>query len=278
MSNNRNDEIMAALTDGIAQLTSSQRWQDWLVTQSRFHRYSFRNTMLILMQCPEATRVAGFRAWQLLGRQVSKGEKAIWILAPVTRKATVDAHDSDVSTDSKARVLVAFKPACVFDIGQTYGEDLPEVCTLLDGDGENVAGVFEHLVAVAQSIGYTVENAEFADSRNGDCAFDLHRIRVASDRSPVQRIKSLAHELGHAMLHEQCDDRRLAELEAESVAFVVCASLGINSDEYSFGYVATWAGGGDEAIAKITQSASRIQHTAASILSSFETEQREEVA
>jgi len=125
------------------------------------------------------------------------------------------------------------------------------VCTLLDGDGENVAGVFEHLVAVAQSIGYTVENAEFADSRNGDCAFDLHRIRVASDRSPVQRIKSLAHELGHAMLHEQCDDRRLAELEAESVAFVVCASLGINSDEYSFGYVATWAGGGDEAIAKI---------------------------
>jgi antirestriction protein ArdC len=275
MASNRKDEILDALTDGIAQLTSSGRWQEWLRTQSKFHHYSFRNTLLIMIQSPDATQVAGFRAWQLLGRQVRKGEKAIWILAPVTRKVNEDTG-SDGDTRDKARVLCGFKPAYVFDVAQTDGEPLPEVCSLLDGD--DVAGVFERLVAVAHSIGFTVEDAEFADSRNGDCTYDLRRIRVARDRSAVQRIKTVAHELGHAMLHEHCEDRRLAELEAESVAFVVCANLGINSDDYSFGYVATWAGGGDEAIAKVTQSAGRIQHTAAAILSSFQTEQQEEVA
>src|SRR4029077_18835414 len=93
---NRRDEILAALTDGIAQLTSSGKWQEWLTTQSKFHHYSFRNTLLIMIQRPDATRVAGFRAWQLLGRQVRKGEKAIWILAPMTRKiGDEDGADRD---------------------------------------------------------------------------------------------------------------------------------------------------------------------------------------
>jgi antirestriction protein ArdC len=275
MTSNRKDEILGALTEGIAQLTSSGRWQEWLRTQSRFHHYSFRNTLLIMIQRPDATQVAGFRAWQLLERQVRKGEKAIWILAPVTRKVNED-NDSDGNASDKTRVLCGFKPAYVFDVAQTDGEPLPEVCTLLGGD--DVAGVYERLVAVAHGIGFTIEDAVFDDSRNGDCTHDLHRIRVASDRSPIQRIKTLAHEIAHAMLHGEPHERARAELEAESVAYVVCASLGINSDDYSFGYLATWAGGGDEAIANITQSAGSIQHAAAAILASFETEQQEEVA
>jgi len=275
MTSNRKDEIIGALTDGIAQLTTSERWQQWLTTQSKFHHYSFRNTLLITIQRPDATQVAGFRAWQLLGRQVRKGEKAIWILAPVTRKVN-DEGTTDGDTTDRTRVLCGFKPAYVFDVTQTDGEPLPEVCTLLDGD--DVAGAYEQLVAVAHGIGFTVEDAVFTDSRNGDCTHDLHRIRVASERSTVQRIKTLAHEIAHAMLHGKPHERARAELEAESVAYVVCANLGINSDDYSFGYVATWAGSGDEAIANITASAGSIQRTAAAILSSFETEQQEEVA
>jgi len=109
MSNNRNDEIMAATYRRASRSSPAPTLAGLARHPEPFPPLQLRNTMLILLQCPEATRVAGFRAWQLLGRQVSKGEKAIWILAPVTRKATVDAHDSDVSTDSKARVLVAFK-------------------------------------------------------------------------------------------------------------------------------------------------------------------------
>ena len=110
-------------------------------------------------------------------------------------------------------------------------------------------------------------------STNGDCTYELHRIRVEVSNSPAQRVKTLAHEIAHAILHEGFKDRRLAELEAESTAYVVCASLGINSEDYSFGYVATWAGGGDEAVAGIKASCDRIQKTAASILRSFEADE-----
>jgi antirestriction protein ArdC len=271
---NRKDEIIGRLTAGIEQLTSSQRWQEWLAVQGRFHHYSFRNTLLIQLQCPTATRVAGFRAWQELGRQVRKGEKAIWILAPVTCKR--EASDISVADGDSARVIVAFKPACIFDVSQTDGEPLPEVCSRLDGSAPD--GVYEHLIAVAHSIGYSVEDCDFTDSRNGDCTFDLHRIRVHRHNASAQRLKTLAHELAHAMLHENAQDRSLAELEAESVAFTVCAALGIASDDYSFGYLTTWIGGGDSAIAAIKESASRIQQTADRILVAVESKSASNVA
>jgi antirestriction protein ArdC len=260
-TSDRKDEMIGRLTAGIEQLTSSQRWQEWLAVQSRFHHYSFRNALLIQLQCPEATRVAGFRAWQELGRQVRKGEKAIWILAPVTRKR---GGDDVVDDDSNARILVAFKQACVFDISQTDGEPLPEVCSRLDGAAPE--GVYDNLIAVAHSIGYSVEKDYLPGARNGDCDFVRRHIRVEVANAPAQQVKTLVHELAHAMLHENTQDRALAELEAESVAFVVCAALEVESDDYSFGYVTRWAGGGDNAIAGIKESAVRIQQTADQIL------------
>ena len=215
-NSDRKDEIIGRLTAGIEQLTSSERWQEWLAVQSRFHHYSFRNTLLIQLQCPEATRVAGFRAWQQLGRQVRKGEKAIWILAPVTRKRS----DDDVEDDGKSRILVAFKPACVFDISQTDGEPLPEVCSRLDGAAPD--GVYDELITFAHSIGYSVEEDYLPGGTNGDCNFTEHHIRVEVTNAPAQQVKTLVHELAHAMLHENAKDRALAELEAESIAFVVC--------------------------------------------------------
>jgi antirestriction protein ArdC len=266
VSNNGKDEILERLVDGIGQLTTSQRWQEYLAVQSRFHRYSFGNTLLIHLQCHEATRIAGFHAWRKLGRNVRKGEKAIWILAPVTRKASDEPSD-DTATDAKVRTLVAFKPAAVFDISQTDGEELPEVVTRLEGD--DVDDAFTRLAGIARGLGYTVEE-DYLHGPNGVCNYTERRITIEVGNQPVQQVKTLVHEIAHAILHEDSKDRALAELEAESVAYVVCAVLGIDSGDYTFGYVTTWAGGGDEAIAGIRAAGTRIQRTANDIVSQLE--------
>jgi len=259
---NKHPELIAQLTEGISQLTSSEDWQHYLDFQSRFHRYSFGNVLLIAAQCHEATRVAGFHAWRKMNRFVRKGEKAIWILAPMVYK------NSDAEDGESDRILRGFKFVPVFDVAQTDGEELPSICSRING--EDPAGHYAQLVTVAQFIGFTVEDHEFGGSTNGDCTHSEHRIRVEAQNTPAQRIKTLAHEIAHALLHESYDNRALAELEAESTAYVVCQALGIDSSDYSFGYVATWAGGGEEAIAGIKASGERIQKSAATILRAFE--------
>jgi len=265
-------ELLEKLAEGISNLTSSEEWQRHLDVQSRFHRYSFGNVLLIAAQCHEATRVAGFNAWRKMNRSVRKGEKAIWILAPMVYKKA-DAEDGEDD-----RAIRGFKFVPVFDVAQTDGEELPSVCTRLDGDDTD--GHYDQLRTVARSIGFSVEDHEFVGSTNGDCCHSEHRIRVETTNSPAQRVKTLAHEIAHALLHEKFDDRALAELEAESTAYVVLSSLGIDSSDYSFGYVATWAGGGEQAIAGIKASCERIQKSAASILRAFEpaAEEQEQAA
>jgi antirestriction protein ArdC len=259
---NNHPELIDQLTAGIANLTSSTEWQHYLDFQSRFHRYSFGNVLLIAAQCHEATRVAGFNAWRKMNRFVRKGEKAIWILAPMVYK------NADAEGGENDRVIRGFKFVGVFDVAQTDGEELPSICNRIDGD--DPAGHYARLVTVAESIGFSVEDHEFGGSTNGDCTYDRHRIRVETQNTPAQRVKTLAHEITHALLHEGYKDRALAELEAESTAYVVCQSLGIDSSDYSFGYVATWAGGGEEAIAGIKASGERIQKSAATILRAFD--------
>jgi hypothetical protein len=156
----------------------------------------------------------------------------------------------------------------VFDVAQTDGEELPTVCSRLDGD--DPIGAYDILFEVARSIGFTVVPHEFDGTTNGDCSHSECRIRIEIRNTPAQQVKTLAHEIAHALLHEKFESRALAELEAESVAYVVCQSIGIDSGDYSFGYVATWAGGGEQAIAGIKASGERIQKTAATILRAFE--------
>jgi len=131
---------------------------------------------------------------------------------------------------------------------------------------------------VAQSIGFTVEDHEFDGTTTGDCTHSGQRIRVETRSTPAQRVKTLAHEIAHALLHEKFESRALAELEAESTAYVVCQALGINSGDYSFGYVASWAGGGAQAIAGIKASCERIQRSAATVLGGFEPGAKAEAA
>ena len=187
---NNHTELIDQLTEGIANLTSSENWQHYLDFQSRFHRYSFGNVLLIAAQCHEATRVAGFNAWRKMNRFVRKGEKAIWILAPMVYK-NADAEDGE-----NDRVIRGFKFVGVFDVAQTDGEELPSICNRIDGD--DPAGLYAQLVTVAESIGFSVEDHEFGGSTNGDCTYDLHRIRVEAHNTPAQRVKTLAHEITHA--------------------------------------------------------------------------------
>ncbi len=262
MTANNHPELIEKLTEGIANLTSSEQWTRYLDFQSRFHRYSFGNVLLIAAQCHEATQVAGFNAWRKLNRFVRKGEKAVWILAPMVYKKA-DAENGD---DEK--VIRGFKFVPVFDVAQTDGDELPSICNRLAGDDPD--GRYATLLTVAASIGFAVEDHEFDGSTNGDCCHSEHRIRVESRNTPAQRVKTLVHEIAHAVLHEKFDSRALAELEAESTAYVVCQALGIDSGDYSFGYVTTWAGGGGEAIAGIKASCERIQRSASTILRAFE--------
>jgi hypothetical protein len=242
-------DVIDQLRQGVAALTSTDQWTRWLRVQRRFHHYSWGNSLLILMQRPDATRVAGYHTWRSVGRQVRKAEHGIAILAPVVRRQRVE----DEGDDGTERVIVgqptAFRLARVFDIAQTDGKDLPEVVSRLTGN--DAGSRFTGLVKVAATLGYSVDVSKLPGERNGDCTFELKRIRVREGLELAQSVKTLAHELAHAILHSEADcsgpTRSVAELEAESVAFVVCDGLGLDSSAYSFGYIATWAGGGGDA-------------------------------
>jgi antirestriction protein ArdC len=252
-------ETLAALEQGVLELTTSQRWTDFLRAQSTFREYSYRNALLIAKQCPQATRVAGFRAWRSLGRDVRKGERAIWILAPRSAPHLSDGEEPKV---------VGFVSVPVFDVSQTEGNDLPVICSKLSSwaGGE----IFVQLCGVAKSLGFTVELCHLEGGVNGECVFTQRLIRIEEGNRTAQRVKSLAHELMHAVLHARASDRAQAELEAESGAFIICKELGIDSDEYTFGYLASWAGDGSFALASIHESCEQITVAVRQILSLYE--------
>jgi N-terminal domain of anti-restriction factor ArdC/IrrE N-terminal-like domain len=247
-------ELTAALRAGVARLTSSPRWQRHLAFQAAFSQYSFGNVMLIASQRPDATQVAGYATWRTLGRVVRRGESAIWILAPVHRSLDGRREEPD------RRGVVGFRRVAVFDIAQTEGDDPPTVVEPLEGD--DGAAVYPMLVDVAAELGFEVADAVLDGTTHGACDFARRQIVVEVANAPAQRVKTLLHEVAHAILHEAEENRPRAELEAESVAFIVGRGIGLATDAYSFGYVATWAGGGPQAIEEITRCGHRIARAA----------------
>ena len=263
--------LLESLGEGIAELTTSEKWKQYLDVQSKFYRYSPNNVMLIMLQNPYATRVAGYRAWQAMDHQVRAKELALRILAPMT-------YQKDGPEGEKTSEIHGFKTVPVFDISQTEGPDLPDVVSKLEGLAPE--GVFDRLTEFANSIGFRVERPETLDSgANGDTTHSQGRIRVVASNSDAQQAKTLAHEIGHALLHDpgveatKDLERGLKELEAESAAYVICTALGMDTSDYSFGYVAGWAGGAPEAIQGIKASTGRIQKAATAVLKTFEVEE-----
>ncbi len=262
----KREALQHRLADGIGTLASSQEWQRYLAVQAKFHSYSFGNTLLIMLQRPDATRVMGFgtrdkktgkpkSGWLSVGQQVKgpdpvTGEKQHGIMIWAPNKRMVDVTDADGNVKMrngkpvKREQMTGWHIAYVYDVRQTAPmegcQPLPEPVKILDGadDGD----VFGSLAKVAGELGFTVELADLG-TRNGDTGFSPDVIRVSENRPPRQRVKTLAHELGHAILHRDTDyaaNRPRCELEAESVAYIVLGYLGIDAGDYSFGYVATW--------------------------------------
>jgi hypothetical protein len=264
---------VANLRAGVEKIQSGDEWQRALDVQARFHSYSFGNCTLIWSQRPDATRVAGFNAWKKLGRSVKKGEKGIVILAPagVGRR---EVERPDGSTDE--RTWLRFRVAHVFDILQTEGEPLASFTRPLRLDDASFASSVDELRKVALALpggvvsGIEVRPRGAADPRGAGGWYNLttRAIVVVTDGAThAQQFKTLVHEIAHAILHPAAEHHAqpVREVEAESVAYVVCSALGLDSSSYSFPYVSHWASG-DNAAKLVQQSGERIAKTARAIL------------
>lgn len=261
-----NDKLRAAhdkLQSAVAEIVSGDEWKRMLSVAAKFHNYSFNNQLMIFLQRPDATVVAGFNRWKSLDRFVKKGEKGLAIFAPCKYKTKIEDDNGDEKTFQQLR---GFRVVHVFDISQTEGEDLPDLDAvrpkLLDGDAP--VGIWEALASHAASVGFEVVR-DRKGGENGYCDFLNKKIAVRPDVAPAQAVKTLIHELGHALLHSEgpTASREVAETEVESVAFVVCDAIGLDTGNYSFPYVARWAGGSEDLI-KAT--AGRVIECAKSIL------------
>lgn len=247
---NKNEElkvITEKLEAGITELFESGRFEEYLQMMGRFHRYSVNNCILILLQKPEATLVAGYRKWQdEFNRQVKRGERSIKILAPMTRKAKrVEKNPVTGEEEEKEVTFTVYRPVPVFDISQTEGDDLPDIVTQLEGDeGAELIAKVEKVSPVP------VRYEPIRGTANGYFHQDGY-IVVDDGLSPKQTLKTLIHEVAHATIHckdgEEVEaDRATKEVQAEAVAYTVCNFFGVDTSDYSFGYVAGWSYGKDK--------------------------------
>ena len=237
--------ITEQLEKGVAEVFTSDNYIEYLNIMSKFHDYSFNNCLLIAMQCPTATLVAGYRAWQKkFKRQVRKGEKSIKILAPIPCKIKVENEDGE----GKEIQFNRFRAVSVFDIAQTDGEDIPEFIYKLTGDVDGYNEMVKKLISIsAVPIRFDV----IEGTANGYFSSADKEIVIRQDMSQVQTIKTMVHEIAHSILHDKDNglekdaNRKTKEVQAESVAYVVNQYLGLDTSDYSFGYVAGWSSGKD---------------------------------
>ncbi len=270
MSNDKLLEAQKALQTGIANLVASDGWKDYLKAQSRFHNYSFQNVLWLLAQGiarnVNVSRFAGYNTWQALGRQVRKGETSFKVLAPCGYKKL------DEATGEETFRLRGFKVVSTFDVSQTDGEPLPEPIKKLEGTGEDLKAAYAKIEKFNKSRGLTVERrANLDGGANGFYNRMNREIVIDSALSDLQSLKTLCHETAHSILHDSDDgnSRATKEVEAESTAFVVMHALGLDSAEYSLGYVAHWAKGDSKLVQDV---AVRVQKAAKQILALFEVE------
>lgn len=289
-------EITDKLEEGLKELFESEKYKTYLSTMSKFHNYSFNNTLLIAMQKPEATLVAGYKAWQKnFERHVNKGEKAIRILAPAPYKIKEERDKLDPVTGEmmfdengmpqKEQVEVtipAFRAVSVFDVSQTDGKPIPELeAQELLSTVEGYEDFVQALMNVAPvPIGF--ENIP-GDSK-GYFHTEEKRIAVQENMSESQTLKTMVHEVAHSMLHnkeinrddlieEPAKDRNTKEVEAESVAYTVCQHFGIDTSDYSFGYIAGWSSGKD--MKELKSSLDTIRKTTSELITGIEGALRE---
>jgi hypothetical protein len=272
----RTEDIRREIDAAVAGLNTGQRWQQWLEVSQRFHEYSLNNQLLILLQRPTATRVAGFHKWQELGRSVNKGERAIWISAPMVKRV----QDLDAAGNPKTGpdgrpvwkdVMLGFKTVPVYDVSSTSGEPLPQmpVVAFDRSSGQAPDGMHEDLATQVDRHGYTLE---YRDLGAGDGIPDGYtdprskKVVINTAHSDCSQAVTLAHEIAHIELghmqrggeyHTRAGGQRgTMEVEAESVSYVIARRYGIKPDS-AFAYIDGWAMGDTEKVRKTADTVSK---------------------
>ena len=288
-------EITDKLEEGLKELFESEKYRNYLSTMSKFHNYSFNNTLLIALQRPDASLVAGYQAWQKnFNRHVKRGEKGIRILAPapykikeerdkldpVTGEVMLD-KDGMPQTEEVEVKIPSFRAVSVFDVSQTDGEPLPELEAkeLLS----TVEGYEDFIKAVTYVAPAPIGFEDIPGASKGYFNIEENRIAVQEGMSESQTLKTMVHETAHSMLHNKevskedilapAKDRNTKEVEAEGVAFTVCSHFGIDTSEYTFGYIAGWSSGRD--MKELKSSLDTIRRTASELITGIEEQLRE---
>lgn len=288
-------EITESIEKGLREMFKSDRYQSYLSTMSRFHSYSVNNTLLIQMQRPNATHVAGFNAWRdRFERHVKKGERGIQIIAPTpvlkkireavidpdTKRPVLDAEGKPVTEERNVKVPM-FKPVTVFDVSQTEGKPLPELVRTLTGDVEHYDAFVE---ALRRTSPVPIEFEQMETGMDGYFSAANQKIAIRPGMSQVQTVNAMVHEIGHSKLHDydmllaaaKADggpapvkkDRKTEEVEAESVSYTVCQYFGIETAENSFGYIADWSNGKE--LKELRASLEAIRQTSSALIQNIE--------
>lgn len=285
-------ELTKKLEEGLENLFESEKYKNYLRCMSKFHDYSINNIILILMQKPDASLVAGYTSWQKnFHRNVKRGEKGIQILAPAPYKKKCEQEMKDangkVMFDKNGQVLTEevevmipmFKPVTVFDVSQTEGEPLPELGTdELKGEVKDYEMMINALKNVSPVPIYT---EQIEGGAKGYFSPLEGKIGIMEGMSQVQTVKTMIHEIAHSILHNKEKDatehksRETKEVEAESVAYIVCLHFGISANDYSFGYIAGWSSGKEAK--ELKASLETIQSCARELIDEINKERKREI-
>ena len=281
-------KITDSIEKGIKELFASDKYKQYLQTMSRFHRYSVNNQMLIFMQKPDASLVAGFNKWKdSFGRNVRRGEKGIKIIAPAPYKKKIEKEKLDPDTklplldengqpikEEKEVNVSTFKVVSVFDVSQTEGKPLPEISSDLSGSVEHYDIFME---AIKRSSPVPIELKPIKSGADGYFSYDKQSITLREGMSETQTVCAAIHEVAHSKLHNysrkahetdvQAKDRRTEEVEAESIAYAVCAYYGIETSENSFGYLASWSS--DKELKELKSSLETINKTSSELITAI---------
>ena len=243
-------DMVDKLNEGIQMVFDSERYKSFMAFWSGFHSYSFRNTLLIMLQNPKASVCAGFNKWKEVGRNVKKGEKGLTVLAPIMKKVEVERKNPETEEKEKdIEKIMLFKPVKVFDVSQTEGKELPNLCTELTGSVEQKELILKGL---EEATGIPFEYEAIDNGAKGYFSPSQQKVVIKEGMDDLHTIKTAVHESAHALFDnpqskfydkETAHQRDTKELRAESVAFIVCNALGLDTSDYSFDYVTSWSEG-----------------------------------
>lgn len=272
------------LEAGVREIFDSEKYKDYISTMAKFPHYSINNCILIVSQCPEASHVCGYKKWQTdFNRVVNRNEHGIMIIAPMTYKADVeeavfdsenhpvlDSNGKQV-TETVTREFQGFRPAYVFDVSQTSGDPLPTLATMLSGGVEDFENMKDILIAISP---VPISFEKITGGANGYFSSATQSIVVKEGMSELQTIKTMIHEIAHATLgHGGKDDkwdRETKEVQAESVAYWVTQMVGLDTSDYSFGYISGWSK--DREVTELKENLDLIKTTADKISADLERE------